>query len=146
MEYQIREAVMTYLRSDSAVLALLGANPPWDDQNVAPASRYSIALRDKTPLDVCPYVSIAMEADNLVGYNLRDVFLLVRCYNSIDKTFVDIEKVLSRVKVLLHRHRFDLDDADSVSIDTLYESTTGEARDEAYNQNFREARYRLSVL
>jgi hypothetical protein len=139
-----RQKLAEYLQSDSTLMSMLGENRPWNNSKGNKSSQNSVIPSGKGPLSNMPYLSINYAADALQEQRLTNAFFTIRCYNSTDKTYVEIDRVLSRVKVLLHRHRFNF--ADEVSIDTVYETTGSELQDQGYGQNFRQSQYRLSYL
>jgi hypothetical protein len=142
-----RAQFIELLQSDNQLLRMLGTNKAFWNEDLPAEARYSILPVDKVTNGMNPcLLTIQVSNENLIGTKLTDAFIYVRCYNSTDKTFVNIDKVLSRVKALLHNHRFRQYADNAVSIDTVYESTGSELRDEAYGLNYRESRYRLLYL
>lgn len=142
-----RKQFIELLQKDSKLLKMLATNKAFWNEGLDPSKKFSIVPVDKGSDRMnTPFISVQVSADNLLGNNLSDVFIYVRCYNRTDKTFVDIDKVLSRVKVLLQSHRFDQYADNAVSIDTVYESTGPDSTDQGYNLNYRESRYRVLYL
>ena len=140
-----REQIAELLQNDPTLLDMLPVNRPWFDGSQAAAKKWSILPMDKISLEMTkPFIGLAAGSENLIGTHLLEDFFYVRCYNANDKTYVDIDRILSRVKVLLHGHRFNF--VDTVSIDTLYETTGPELTDQAYDLRFRESRYRLLIV
>lgn len=142
---QSKEHVGERLLGDTVLMNKLGANHSWVNPTASPDKKYSVIPASKGPLAVGPYLTVTEIADNRVGTHLTESFIVIRCYNSIDKTYVEIDDVLARVKALLHNNRFTFDDDTNV-IDVYYETTGSELEDEGYNQNFREAQYRVQYL
>ncbi|MGH3850399.1 MAG: hypothetical protein ACRDRT_11970 [Pseudonocardiaceae bacterium] len=138
-----RQAITELLQSDATLKAMLAANKPWwKIGKTDPADqKWSIIPYDQYKNQVPPFITIQAGSSNQAGYKLLEDFFFIRCYNASDKTYVSITDILSRVNVLLHRHRFNF--AGSSSIETLYETTGPELLDEGYGLKFREARYRL---
>jgi hypothetical protein len=142
-----RRQFVELLQTDSPLLKMLASNKPFWNPAMESSAIYSIRPYDKIDSDTLfPCVTVQVSNENLIGTKLTDAFIYVRCYNELDKTFVTIDKVLSRVKVILHNHRFLQYEDTAVSIDTVYESTGAEQRDELYKLNYRESRYRLLYL
>lgn len=142
-----RKAILELLQNDEELLRLLATNSAFWNQDLESEARYSIIPVDKIWDGIkTPFVTVQIGGEDLVGHKLLDAFVYVRCYNDNDKTFVSIDSVLSRVKALLHRHRFAQYADNAVSIDTVYETTGPEASDQAYNLNYRESRYRVTYL
>lgn len=145
--HEQRKQFMQLLQNDEQLLAMLATNKPFWNSNLESEKRYSILPADKIYDGIqTPFVTVQISADNLLGTNLSDVFIYVRCYNRSDKTFVGIDNILSRVKVLLHRHRFSQYADNAISVDCLYETTGAELTDQAYDLLFRESQYRLLYL
>lgn len=136
-----REAIADLLQSDATLTAMLAANFQWWKPDGTKLKKWSIIPADKIKKQTPPFVSIQAGNTNQADYHLLEDFFYVRCYNSDDKTYVSITDVLSRVYVLLHRHRFNF--TGSSSIETLFETMGAELHDEAFGLNYREARYRL---
>jgi hypothetical protein len=146
MRYQ-RQQLIERLQGDEDLLALLPKNKPFWSTDLDEERMYSIIPADKVWDGIKgPFVTVQMSTSNLVSTRLTDAFVYVRCYNDGGKTFVAIDDVLSRVKALLHSHRFAQNADNAISIDTVYESTSSELVDEAYGLNYRESRYRLLYL
>lgn len=138
---------MKILQSDEELLNMLATNKAFWNQNLDSKKQYSIIPADKIFTGIkTPFVTVQVSTDNLVGNLLTDAFFYVRCYNDVDKTFVTIDSVLSRIKVVLHNHRFNQYADNAISVNTLYESTGTELNDQAYNLNFRESRYKVTYL
>lgn len=145
--HEQRKAILELLQNDEELLKLLASNKAFWNENLEEEARYSILPVDKIYDGIkTPFLTVQLGGENQVGTTLLDAFAYIRCYNEEDKTFVNIDAVLSRVKVLLHKHRFAQYADNAVSIDTVYETTGPEARDEAYRLNYRESRYRLTYL
>ncbi len=141
MNAEARKLIAERLQADATLVAMLGNNKNWLKGGTLD-KKWSIMPYDKvTERMAMPIVTVQSGVNNQAGYKLVEDFFYLRCYNSVDKTYVTIDDVLLRVKVLLHRHRFDF--TGSTSIETLYESTGPELRDDGYKLNFREARIRL---
>lgn len=139
-----RKPLIDYLLADTELMALLPANKPWFKKQTGTADKqWSVIPVQGGPLDNTPYLTIRFDVESRRGYNLIDTFFLIRCYNGMDKTYYDIDKIMSRLKALLHRHVFTFEDAGVVNVETLYELTSGELEDEGWQQRYREQQYRL---
>lgn len=142
-----RKQFIELLQSDSQLLRMLAKNKPFWNDRIGESKKYSIVPVTKISTELKrPFLSVQVLNDNLVETKLSDVFIYVRCYNDGDKTFVDIDKILSRVRVILHNHRFEAYTDGTISIDTVYEATGSDSVDEAYHLNYRESRYRILYL
>ena len=146
---EVRDEIAKLLQSDNVLCGNNGMLPPqanWQKGGTNKQRKWSIMPLDGLTVESAkrrakPLITIQAGPNNQVGFKLVVDFVYIRCYNSEDKAYITIDDVLSRVKVLLHRHRFNF--TGSVSIETLYESTGAEQLDEAYGLKFRESRYRL---
>lgn len=142
-----RKQFIEALQNDAKLLKLLATNNAFWNDGLPASKKFSIIPVDKANSKVkTPFVTVQVSNENLISTKLTDAFIYVRCYNSEDKTFVDIDKVLSRVKAILHSNRFKQYADNAVSIDTVYESTGPESSDQAYALNYRESRYRLLYI
>lgn len=145
--HERRKLLLQRLQEDEALLNMLASNKAFWNQNLESEKRYSIIPADKIYKNIkTPFLTVQVTNEVLVGDKLSDVFVSIRCYNGSDKTFVNIDAVLSRVKELLHNKRFTSYDDNTVSINTIYESTGAELSDQAYDLNFRESQYRIQYL
>lgn len=142
-----RKELMAILQNDELLVTMLANNKAFWNPNLASKKRYSILPVDKVYEGIkTPFVTVQISNENKVGTKLLDVFFFVRCYNGIDKTFVTIDDVLSRIKVVLDNHRFSQYADNAVNINTVYEGTGAELIDQTFNLNFRESQYRVSYL
>ena len=138
---------MEYLQNDEKLLSLLAENKPFWNKNLPSKNKYSILPADKIYKGLkTPFISVQITNESLIDTKLTNVFLSVRCYNEPDKTNVTINNVLSRVKVILHNHRFAQYADNAISVNSIYESTGGELNDQPFDLNFRESQYRISYL
>lgn len=140
-----REGIILLLQGDTTLTTMLPPQPNWA-KGGNPQRKWSIMPLDGLTTETSknrlkPLITVQMGNEIRTGYNLLEDFVFIRCYNANDKAYITIDDVLSRVKVLLHRHRFNF--AGSTSIETLYESTSPEFTDEAFGLKFRESQYRL---
>lgn len=142
---QARQRVGERLLEDTELVSMLALNKSWVNPQLPESRKHSIIPASKGPLANGAYLTIREIADNRVGYKLTESFIVIRCYNNIDKTYVEIDDVLARVKALLHGNRFTYDNGTNC-VDVFYETTGDELEDEAYGQVFREAQYRIQYL
>lgn len=139
----VRDAIATKLQNDATLVAMLGKNYQWFDteQEYGEQQKWSIVPADKfTGSNKLPQVTIQMGGENRIGTHLYETLIYIRCYNSSDKTHVEITAVLARVRELLNRANIVL--TGSTSIELLHEATQAESTDQAYGLPYREARYR----
>lgn len=139
----IRTAIHSVLKDDAELLTMLAQNYKTGSSTLK-GSLYSIVPAGYGPMKETPYLLIRIEADDLVGTNMYYASVTVRCYNAPDKTYVEIDKVLARVKALLHRRIVQI--ANKASLEIRYETSTAELEDQGWQQNFRESQYRIVYL
>lgn len=139
-----RKEVFNILQGDDVLLNMLADNKPFWNQDKEAEKKFSILPADKITVGMrTPFVTIQIMNDVLVGENIVDVFIAIRCYNEKDKAFVTTDEVLSRVKALLHRTNLGQYGTNNVDVRSTYESTGTELEDQAYGLLFRESQYRI---
>ncbi len=92
-----------------------------------------------------PVPLIGIRSGNMVraGAHTFDVFMFIRCYTGLDKSFVTNNEIMSLINNSLDRQFIDLNSA--VIAQMVLEQMTGEEYDEGYKLNYREGQYRLTV-
>jgi hypothetical protein len=145
---QARKQVVDYLLQDVTLLNMLAKNRKWwQPQSNDLENRNSIVPLLDQKMDYCPYLMVRYVAEHRQGYHLDNAFLAIRCYTSLDKSYYEIDMILSRVKLLLHRHTFTFDaGSGQVNTDTFYEMTGAELVDQGFQQRFREQQYKLQNI
>jgi hypothetical protein len=145
---ELKGALFDYLVKDDELLTLLAENPPWNDPDNQSKLDVvnSIIPASNGPMQKTPYITIRSGVINQNGVNLLDVFFLIRCYNSLDKTYYDIDRVMSRLKALLDKNCLTYGSNGLANVQTLYESTSQEMTDQGWNQNYREQQYKFMVI
>lgn len=142
---ELIDMVYQLLASDTTLLGLLPNNVPFNDKNGSNAKANSlvplglITFKMNTPL-----VSIGEGTESRIGTKLFDASFYVRCYNDLDKSTVEINAILERVRELLDEHIFALTSRRHVS--TRYEASFPPLKDEEVNLKFKEQRYRVLYL
>lgn len=89
-----------------------------------------------------PLVTIQIGDSMLLDYHLVETVIYIRCYNSSQKSYVDISKILDKVEKDLHRKVLDLEESRFVEL--IWQMTSMEAFDEGYKLPYRESRFVLS--
>ncbi len=74
---------------------------------------------------------------------MTNAFLLVRCYNERDKSYYTINKLASQVKQILDGKRFAVEGYATVEV--VWETTSAELPDDAYDMNYRQATFRIQL-
>ena len=145
MNNELRKAIAEVLQADTVLLNLLSdKNVNWsvpEGDDTTPAKKWSIMPLDKFQYDKTklPALTIQMGDDNLIGTNLVETLVYIRCYNGSQKTYVDITSALDRVRQLLHRRRVNL--TASTLIEMKWQGTSIESLDQAWNLPYREIRF-----
>jgi len=137
--------IVKELKADSVLVDMLAKNPPYYAPTKSQAKVNSIIpMEFMENIKNAPAIGLKAGVNQRVGVNLRDAIILIRCYNNMDKTYVDINKVLSRIEFLLHRKLFSL--TGMVHIATDFQSLSLESVDDAYQLRFREASFKLQII
>jgi hypothetical protein len=143
MDGDVRDAIATVLQEDSVLVAMLGKNYQWFDkeQEHGADKKWSIVPVTKfNASNELPQITVQMGGDNRIGTRLYETLVYIRCYNSSDKTHVEITQVLARVQELLDRVNIDL--SGSTTIELRHDATQGDMVDQAFELPYRESRYR----
>jgi hypothetical protein len=137
--------IVKVLKDDPVLVAMLAENPPYYQPDAPKAKANSIVPTDFIPeLKNMPAIGVRAGVTTRRGVSMIDAIILVRCYNNMDKAFVDINKVLSRVETLVNGKLFEL--TGMVNIATTFETISQESVDDAYQLRFREAAFRLQLI
>lgn len=144
---EIRQLVSNILMADNDLLNMLSPdNVNWSKpeanakknrkNSIMPMANYDY------PKMAMPIITIQVGDSMLVDYHLVETVIYIRCYNSSQKSYYDISKILDRVVKNLHRKQFALNQSRFVEL--IWQMTSMEAFDEAYKLPFREARFILN--
>jgi len=138
--------IVKALKADATLVAMLAENPPYYDVRIRNMSRVNSIVPAEFMGDVKNMPSLGVKAGvtTLRGTNYIDAFILIRCYNNMDKAYVDINTVLSRVEAVINDKLFTL--TGMVNIATTLESISAESVDDAYSLRYREAQFRLQLI
>ena len=147
MENEIRKAIFDTLAQDESLLALLSpdnvnwSQPETDGEKSAVNSIMPMGNYDY-PTMAMPILTIQVGDSSLVDYHLIETVVYIRCYNSSQKSYVDITKILDKVNADLHRKPINL--TESRFVELIWQMTSIEAFDEGYKLPYRESRFVLS--
>lgn len=140
-----KDKIYQLLVADSTLTNLLALNKPFYNPSGTAAKTNSIFPAGKaTGETVGPFVTIQVGNETKLGTTIYDLFIYIRAYDSIQKSYTKIQTILERVKVLLDGHSFTF--SSSVLVQAKYDNTVSETVDESLNMNFQESRYRLLLL
>lgn len=144
---EIIAGIKNKLASDSTLVAMLAESTPVNNAHGSKARKNSIVpmtkVADETSSRPVPLIGIRSGNMTRVGYQTFEVFIFIRCYNSLDKAFVEINEIMSLVNKLLDRQTLTF--THSVMADMTLEQIGGEEYDEGYKLNYREGQFRLTV-
>lgn len=141
-----KNAIYQLLKADSTLVNMLGANLPyWEPGNGSAAKNNSIIPAGAADANtVTPFITIQGGGEVQIGTKFFAETMYIRVYDAQPKFFVNIDKVMERIKSVLDRANLTLSPNRLVEI--RYESALTELTDESLNLNFREAVFRLSLL
>lgn len=145
---EIRNAVYNIIANDQEIVAMLAENANWSQpegrgtknrlNSIMPVDKFDY---EKHSL---PVVTVQLGSPVRVDYHLVEDILYIRCYNSSQKSFVDITNILSKIVKLLHRTELPL--SDNRLIECVWTGTSAEAIDEAYHLPYREATFTIATV
>lgn len=139
------KAIFTRLKEDTTLVNMLPSNAPFHDPKGTRTKANSIVPASQIRPDMeKPLVTVQEGTETRIGQKFEDEVFFIRCYNVIDKTYVEIDQVLARIKVLLDDYDFIFDN--SVNVRTRYEIILPGLVDEGLNLRFREQRFRIYKL
>ena len=144
---EIRNAIFTELKNDAELLGLLSPdNVNWSQpeangtkspiNSIMPMGNYDY------PKMAMPLLTVQVGDSQGVDYHLVETVIYIRCYNSSQKSYFDISKILDRVKKDLHRKHIGL--SESRFVELIWQMTSMESFDEGYKLPYRESRFVLS--
>ena len=145
---EIRNAVYNIIANDQEIVDMLAENANWSQpegrgtknrlNSIMPVDKFDY---EKHSL---PVVTVQLGSPVRVDYHLVEDILYIRCYNSSQKSFVDITNILSKIVKLLHRTELPLED--NRLIECVWTGTSAEAIDEAYHLPYREATFTIATV
>ena len=136
--------IFELLSNDDTLLLMLASNAPYHNPNGVTSKANSIVPSDVANRKMeTPFITIQEGNENKIGHVLSQS-IFIRCYNDIRKSYITINEVLDRVRVLLDG--VDLTLTDRRHVKTYFESRLPGLVEEAMELKFKEARYRVTVL
>lgn len=139
------EAIYKKLIGDSTLTNLLASNKPFYDATGSSSKSNSIVPADIVNRKLSLPILVIQEGQELkIGTTLTSETVFIRCYNDVSKSYVEINSVLDRVRVLLDDAQLDI--SDKVSVQVVWEATLQGLVDESLDLKFKESRYRVLVL
>lgn len=142
-----KKAVYDILSSDDTLLALLAQNAPYYDPKGTQNTLNSVLPASKaTSTTKTPFIQIQsgprVKIDSMG--NMYDEFFYIRCYNDIEKAYVEIDNIIERIELLLDDTSLTL--ADGTNVKTTLEDVDMEREDETLELNYKEARFRVRLV
>jgi hypothetical protein len=144
----IIQSIANHLKSDAGLVDMLAVSTPIMNANGTPEKVNSIVpmskVADETSHRPCPLIGIRSGDLQRAGYHTYDVFVYIRCYNNVDKAYVEINDILSFVNKLLDRQFITIPTV--ATAEMVLQSMTGEEYDEGFKLNYRECVFRLQIM
>lgn len=141
----ITQKIYERLAASSELMALLALNAPFYSRKGTPTKPNSLIpmgmanASTKPPFVIVQDGVVTRPSDHV----LQTTFYL-RVYNDPAKAFVEINAISNLIVDLLHLYEFSFESVGHVK--TFHESTLQAAQDQSLNMNFRELRFRITVL
>jgi hypothetical protein len=144
---EVYEAVCDKLLASPELVGKLAKSRPISNSKGALDRRNSIVpmskIMDQTAGRPTPLLGVRSGNMTKAGFHSFDVFIFIRCYNSLDKTYVEINEVMSLVASLLDKQNLTMESA--VLADMTLEQIGDEEYDEGYKLNYREGLFKLTI-
>lgn len=144
---EITAALYNRLVANEPLVAKLAESRPVSNPDGPLLRQNSIVPMSKivAETNTRPVPLIGMRFGNMVraGNHTFDVFVFIRCYNSLDKAFVEINEILSLVNNSLDHQYIVIPSAVQAQMELV--QMTGEEYDEGYRLNYREGQFRLTI-
>ena len=141
------KAIRDALINDTELMGLLAQNKPYYDKQSATAENKENSVLPFSVIERklnCPFITLGEGQTLRLAEFLESETVYIRCYNEMGKTFVDINKVLDRVKALIDKSQLTIEDRAKVKI--VFEATLDGLVDETIGLKFKESRFRILVL
>lgn len=144
----VMTAIVNILKADSTLVNMLGSNKPFYSKGVAQTSSKSNSF---IPADMLgndlntPIISLGFGTRIRIGDTaLESETVYIRCYNDINKSYVEINNIIQRIKLLLDNANLSLSEGAFVKI--TFDSLSDGLPDEPLNMKFREIIFQVLVL
>ena len=139
------KAVYNVLSSDSTLLDMLTAQPPFNNEDGASQAKNSIVPSDVVRKAMStPLISIQEGSRLKIGSKLISETLFIRCYNENSKSYVEINNIVDKIVTLLDGVEISIEGKVLVKIE--WEATLPGLEDEPLDMKFKEARFRVLIL
>ncbi len=139
------QAISEILMADITLLNMLAMNAPIGRPSATKSKVASIVPVDQVKTKMAtPYLTIQEGVEVFTGYTRKRQSVYIRCYNDLSKSYIEINQILDRVRLLLHRTELDL--SDRTLVECLCEGRSAALEDEGFEQNYKEEQYGVTVL
>lgn len=140
-------AIYEILKNDETLVGLLALNKPyWNPEGTAEKVNSIIPADVISTSFEMPFLSIQEGPATKLGERFFDEFVFIRCYNGVDKTSVELNNILERVKLLLDNAELSLTGSRYGFVRMRWTGSLPPLVDEAFNLRFGEHRYRILLL
>lgn len=137
--------IASMLREDTTLLAMLANNKPYFPSDQPEAKIWSVRPVETGSGELnTPFITIQEGTEIRLGQQLKRQEAIIRVYHSVTKTYVDINKILDRVRELLDN--VDLETQDRVFVQIRCDGRLAGLEDQAWNLKYKEENYGILVL
>lgn len=138
------QKIYELLIADTTLVNLLASNTPLLNPTGTSAKTNSIVPSDMVNRKLnTPFITIQEGNENIDSHILYQTFY-IRCYNDISKSYVEINTILDRVRLLITSNDLALTDRRFVKAQS--ESRLPGLVEEMLDLKFKEERFRVQVL
>jgi hypothetical protein len=138
-------AIYNALTADTTLIGMLGSNTPFFDQNGTSAKVNSVVLSDQVRSEMnTPFITLQEGNENRTGWGMMRQSFFIRVYNDPRKSYIKINEILDRVRLLIDR--VDLELSDRTLVECRMESRLPALEDEGFQLKYKEERYGIIVL
>lgn len=139
------KAIYEILSNDTTLVDMLAENRKWNSGDAGNYEKVNSIVPSALSRNLgTPYLVIIEGTEVKVDRELKSEDVYIRCYNDVNKTTIEITEILDRVKFLLDKTHFDIEDR--VNVECIWETTLPILQDDILGKNFKESRYRVLVL
>jgi hypothetical protein len=138
-------AIYSILTNDETLMSKLAENPHFTALKGSTSRENSVIPSYQIRKDLnTPFLSVQEGSELFFGREVKEQTFFIRCYNSKQKTFVEINEILDLVRDLLDKKILVLDDR--VSVQCRSEGRLPALEDQPFDLNYKEERYSVVVL
>lgn len=139
------QSISEILQADSILLGMLALNAPIGRPDATKTKVASIMPIHKVKGKIAtPFLTIQEGVEVFTGYTSKRQSVYIRCYNELSKSYIEINQILDRVRILLHKVELDL--LDRTLVECKCEGRMPALEDEAFELRYKEEQYGITVL